>query len=80
MAIGKIISYPVCEAYFETKETEDKFFLQWDRYTGKFHFGRNTPGMPVRVMQNPDYAYAKTQKEARALAAKFFAAKSEEDE
>jgi hypothetical protein len=74
-----VISYPVNESYFETKETEGKFFLQWDRYNGVFHFGVNTPGSPVRKMQNPTYAYAKTQKDARALAAKFFADKSAQE-
>lgn len=75
-----VVSYPVCESYFETRETNGKFFLQWDRYTGEFHMGINTPGSAVRKVANPKYQHAKTQKEARGLAKAFFADGTKEEE
>jgi hypothetical protein len=74
-----VISYPVCESYFATKETTGKFFLQWDRDTGEFMMGVNTPGSGLRAVANPKYQSAKTQKEARKLAEQFYAEAEEEE-
>lgn len=79
MKIAAIEHTPV-GLIFHKEPTKDGLFLYWDNETKRFYHGTNQSPMSYRQVTNEKYARAENEREARKVAAAFFAALGEDDE